>query len=87
MLYNVLQDHVSTFDQPSVGEISLQRGFSIPYGRNYDSFPSFRVVVALRSSRWEGDLTSSHPRMNTVLGVTCLSLLTLLAPRFIFIFL
>ena len=47
MLYNVLQDHASTLDQPPVGEISLRRGFSISYGRNYDSFPSLRVVVAL----------------------------------------
>ena len=30
-----------------------------------------RVVVALRYSRFEGDLTFSPPRMNTVLGVTC----------------
>ena len=45
MLYNVLQDHASTLDQPPVGEISLRRGFS--YGRNYDSFSSLRVVVAL----------------------------------------
>ena len=29
-----------------------------------------RVVVALRYSRFEGDLTFSPPRMNTVLGVT-----------------
>ena len=47
MLYNVLQDHAGTLDRPLVGENSLRRGFSISYGRNYDSSPSFRVVVAL----------------------------------------
>ena len=37
-----------------------------------------RVVVALRSSSLEGDITSFPPRMDTVLGVTCFSSLALL---------
>ena len=56
-----------------MGENSVWRGF-------YAIMIHFLVLrVALSSSRWEGDLTFFPPRMNTVLGVTCLSLLALLA--------
>ena len=39
-----------------------------------------RVVVALRYSRFEGDLTFFPPRMNTVLGVTCFVITNLAGP-------
>ena len=79
MLHNFLHDYVSTLDQPAVEEISLRSGFSaITIHFLFVLF--LRVVIALRYSRCEGDLTSFPPRMNTVLGVTCLSSLTLLAP-------
>ena len=42
-------------------------------------FLFLRVGNALRSSSCEGDVTSFPPRINTVLGVTCLSSLALLA--------
>ena len=37
------------------------------------------VEIALTYSRCEGDVTSFPPRINTILGVTCLSSLALLA--------
>ena len=37
------------------------------------------AVIALRSLRCEGDVTSFPPRINIVLGVTCSSSLTLLS--------
>ena len=42
-------------------------------------FLILRVVVALRESWCEGDITSFPPRINTDLGVTCLSSSALLA--------
>ena len=50
-------------------------------------FYFFRVIVTLKYSRFEGGITFFPPRMNTVLGVTWLSLLALLAPCLIFTFL
>ena len=43
-------------------------------------FLFLQVVVALRHSRHEGDVTFSPPRINTVLGVTCFVILDLTGP-------
>ena len=43
-------------------------------------FYFFMSCKALRSSWWEGDITSFPPRMKTVLSVTFFSSLTLLPP-------
>ena len=62
------------WEQPHWGE-----GFLFPMDAFMIHFIFLRVIVALRSSRCEGAITSFPHRINTVLGVTCLSSLTLLA--------
>ena len=63
-----------------MGVPSLRWGFSNPHGRILGLIPIFWVVIALRSLRWEGDVTSFPPRINTVLGVTCFVMLDLTGP-------
>ena len=62
------------WEQPHWGE-----GFLFPMDVFMIHFLFLRVVVALRFSRYEGDVTSFPPRINTVLGVLVFSSLCLFA--------
>ena len=55
-------------------------GFFLVPHRCIFIFYFFMSCKALRYSWWERDLTSSPPRMNTVLGVTCFVITNLAGP-------
>ena len=63
------------WEQPHWGE-----GFLFPMDVFMIHFLSSWVVVALRFLRWERDVTSFPPRINTILGVTCFVMLDLTGP-------